>query len=80
MQLLPLSWSECSVHGGADIHQPVVLGQLGAHQFRRDHVHHELLYLLLLDLDTGLNFLKRDFTPEIFVMLSVSILTMQWQC
>ena len=74
MQLLPLSWPECPVHGGADIHQPIVLGQLGAHQFSRDHVHHELLHLLLLDLDTGLNLLERDFTPEIFVMLSVSIL------
>ena len=77
MQLLPLSRSECPVHGGADIHQPVILGKLGAHQLRRDHVHHELLDLFLLDLDTGLNLLKRDFTPEIIVMLPVSILTVQ---
>ena len=66
MELLPLSRPECPVHSGADIHQPVILGQLGAHQLGRDHVHHELFHLLLLDLDAGLNLLERDLTPEKF--------------
>ena len=68
MKLLPLPGPECPVHGGADIHQPIVLGQLGSHQLGRDHVHHELLHLILLDLDTGLNLLERDLTPEIFCL------------
>ena len=64
MQLLPLAGAEGAVHGGADVDDAAVLRQLGPHQLRHDHVHQELLHLILPNLDAALNLLKRDLAPE----------------
>ena len=64
MKLLPFSWSKSSVHGGADVDDPAVLGELGPDQLGLDHVDQEHLHVLLSDLDTALDLLECNFTPE----------------
>ena len=63
MKLLPFSWSKSSVHGGADVDDPAVLGELGPDQLGLDHVDQEHLHVLLSDLDTALDLLECYFTP-----------------
>ena len=63
VELLPLLGPESSVHGGGDVHDPVVLGQLGSHQLGLDDVNQELLHLLLVNLYTALDLLECDLTP-----------------
>ena len=63
VELVPLLGAERSVHGGGNVDDPVVLGQLGSHQLRLDDVNEELLHLLLVNLYTALDLLECDLTP-----------------
>ena len=64
MKLLPFSGSKSSVHGGADVDNSTVLGELGSDQLGLDDVDQEHLHVLLPNLDAALDLLECYFTPE----------------